>query len=224
MYGIDVRRHGSKRTGGTNVLRTAGGPAFALTILGDILKGVLPVVIMHLLFTGPEEIGPALAVLGVLLGNNWSIIVALLPPARRDAAPQAPAGGNLTDRARAFFARAKGGAGVTATAGAAITLYWPPVAILLVIGISILVILRYASVASMTVAILYPIAMTFFYVTGAAAGVAGPVPLVYVIVSFLVGLIVLYVHIPNMKKLRAGTESRFGQRLTPKPAPGRVKK
>ncbi len=45
MYGEDIRNHGSKNAGTTNMMRTYGKKAAFLTILGDILKGVVAVVI-----------------------------------------------------------------------------------------------------------------------------------------------------------------------------------
>src|SRR4028118_105701 len=49
IYGVDVRRVGSGNIGMANVLRAAGKPAAALTLLGDMLKGFLPVVAARLL-------------------------------------------------------------------------------------------------------------------------------------------------------------------------------
>nr|MBC8476910.1 glycerol-3-phosphate acyltransferase [Dehalococcoidia bacterium] len=40
---VDVRAHGSGKTGTTNVLRTAGIRAAAIVVTGDLLKGVLAV-------------------------------------------------------------------------------------------------------------------------------------------------------------------------------------
>jgi len=45
MYGEDIRTHGSKNAGTTNMMRTYGKKAAILTILGDILKGIVAVVI-----------------------------------------------------------------------------------------------------------------------------------------------------------------------------------
>jgi len=39
--GIDPRRHGSGRTGGTNILRSAGREAALVTIVGDFGKGYI---------------------------------------------------------------------------------------------------------------------------------------------------------------------------------------
>ena len=46
----DVLRHGSGKTGTTNVLRTAGSKAAAMVLVGDLLKGVLSVVLAGLDF------------------------------------------------------------------------------------------------------------------------------------------------------------------------------
>ncbi len=202
LYGVDVRRLGSGRTGGSNVLRTIGWPAFILTVSGDILKGILPVLLVtHLLAVG-QPVAAAFTVIGVLIGNNWSIIIAWL--ARDDS--HGPPPSNAYEFLRSVFARARGGAGVTTTAAGALTLYWPPVIPLVIVGISVLIVVRYSSVASMTVALLYPFAMAYFVMTGSA-------PWIYLPMSIFVGLIVLYVLTPNMRRLRAGTEQRFGQRV-----------
>jgi glycerol-3-phosphate acyltransferase PlsY len=45
----DPRREGSGNPGATNVLRLGGKKAAALTLAGDVLKGVIPVLLAHLL-------------------------------------------------------------------------------------------------------------------------------------------------------------------------------
>ena len=45
MAGFDVREKGSKGAGATNVLRTAGKKVAALTLLCDILKGIVTILI-----------------------------------------------------------------------------------------------------------------------------------------------------------------------------------
>jgi glycerol-3-phosphate acyltransferase PlsY len=152
--------------------------------------------------TAPSEIAPAFAVVGALLGHNWSVIIAQL--ARKSVTANQPA--NAYDYVKDFFAKAKGGAGVATTGGAALVLYWPPTIPLIIIGIGLVLIFHYSSISSITVAVLYPVVMAYFVFTGAA-------PPVYLLMSLIVAAILLYVHIPNMKRLRAGTESKFGQRL-----------
>jgi acyl phosphate:glycerol-3-phosphate acyltransferase len=203
IYGIDVRQHGSGRTGGSNVLRTIGWFAFSLTILGDALKGTLPVLlVMHALEPG-SSVAAAGAVLGALIGNNWSVVIAWLGRGTKRAASSS----NAYEALQKIFAQAKGGAGVITTACAALTLYWQAVVPLILVGLTVLIVIRYSSLASMTVAALYPVVMAFFYFAGAAPGA-------YLAMSVAAAAIVLYVLTPNLRRLRAGTEQRFGQRLT----------
>ncbi|GAB4517455.1 MAG: glycerol-3-phosphate 1-O-acyltransferase PlsY [Anaerolineae bacterium] len=76
IYGIDIRQHGSGRTGGTNVWRALGlGPAI-LTVLGDALKAAVAVLVArHLL--GAGEYGAALAGGMAVVGHNWSVFLGL---------------------------------------------------------------------------------------------------------------------------------------------------
>lgn len=73
LWGVDVRRYASGRTGGTNVMRAAGGFAAALTVAGDGLKGVLAVGIAALLLGTPAA--KAMAGLAALIGHNWPIFL-----------------------------------------------------------------------------------------------------------------------------------------------------
>ena len=45
MYGEDIRNYGSKNAGTTNMMRTYGKKAALFTILGDIGKGVVAVIV-----------------------------------------------------------------------------------------------------------------------------------------------------------------------------------
>ena len=45
MYKDDIRKHGSKNAGTTNMMRTYGNKAAGLTILGDMLKAVVAVIL-----------------------------------------------------------------------------------------------------------------------------------------------------------------------------------
>jgi glycerol-3-phosphate acyltransferase PlsY len=72
MYGVDVTASGSGRTGGTNVLRSVGPLAAALTVLGDILKGLIPV---YLLAVVAHPLVTALAAAATVIGHNYSIFL-----------------------------------------------------------------------------------------------------------------------------------------------------
>lgn len=88
LKGIDIREHGSKSTGATNVLRTLGKwPALAV-LIADVLKGVVAVVVARSfcpwLSTELSQTPPSvlqiwlpwavcLAGIAVLLGHSRSI-------------------------------------------------------------------------------------------------------------------------------------------------------
>ena len=67
----DPRTQGSHNPGATNVLRIGGKKAAAATLLGDGLKGVIPVVIGQYLGFGTEEL--ALIALGAFLGHVYPV-------------------------------------------------------------------------------------------------------------------------------------------------------
>jgi glycerol-3-phosphate acyltransferase PlsY len=69
--GPDLRSVGSGRTGGTNALRALGRKWAAVVVLGDLLKGALPVLIARLVTGDPlvEILCGAAAVAGAI----WSI-------------------------------------------------------------------------------------------------------------------------------------------------------
>lgn len=201
LWGVDVRKHGSGRTGGTNVLRTAGWSAFTITVVGDILKGVIPVLAARLLF--PDNyVAHGVALLGVLLGHNWSIWILLLAKSDPRATYAAPPVGWI----QMLVKKGRGGAGVATTAGAALVLFPPAVLLIAPIMIAILIVARYASVASLSSALTYPVVMLVFALIGYA-------PWIYFLISILAGIIIVVVHRPNIERLRNGTERRFGQRL-----------
>ncbi len=67
----DPRTQGSNNPGATNVLRIGGRRAAAITLFGDSLKGLIPMLAGHLLSMGP----PALAAIGLaaFLGHLFPI-------------------------------------------------------------------------------------------------------------------------------------------------------
>ena len=67
----DPRQSGSGNPGATNVLRLGNKPAAALTLLGDVLKGVLPVLIAK--YLDADTTGIALAALGAFLGHLFPV-------------------------------------------------------------------------------------------------------------------------------------------------------
>lgn len=69
--GIDIREHGSGNAGTTNVLRTLGRKAAAATLAGDVLKGVVAVVLGRLF--GGEELA-MICGLAAVIGHIWPLM------------------------------------------------------------------------------------------------------------------------------------------------------
>ncbi|NEX60861.1 glycerol-3-phosphate 1-O-acyltransferase PlsY [Noviherbaspirillum galbum] len=71
----DPRTYGSKNPGATNVLRSGNKAAAALTLLGDALKGLVPVwwVQQYGMDYGIGDNGVALVALAVFIGHLWPV-------------------------------------------------------------------------------------------------------------------------------------------------------
>ena len=72
LFGLkDPREVGSGNPGATNILRYGGKKAAILTLLGDVLKGAVPVLIAHLL--GADSVILALTMLAAFLGHVFPV-------------------------------------------------------------------------------------------------------------------------------------------------------
>ncbi|MFQ5576118.1 MAG: glycerol-3-phosphate acyltransferase [Anaerolineae bacterium] len=74
IWGVDLLRSGSGRTGGTNVLRAAGLFPALLTILSDAFKGLIPTYVAAGLFPAMPWVA-ALTGAATVLGHNHSIFL-----------------------------------------------------------------------------------------------------------------------------------------------------
>lgn len=70
----DPRTHGSHNPGATNVLRIGGKKAAAVTLAGDMLKGVVPVVAAHLV--GSADVTLILVAAAAFLGHLYPVFFA----------------------------------------------------------------------------------------------------------------------------------------------------
>ena len=134
--GFDVRDKGSGNAGTTNVLRTVGKKVAALTLLCDVLKGVLAIgiaLIASKLWTNVNnEVLKYLAGFFAILGHTFPI-----------------------------FFEFRGGKGVATSLGVLITLNWKIGLICLVFGVILIALTKMVSVGSIMSAILFPILMVF---------------------------------------------------------------
>ncbi|MDE0310870.1 MAG: glycerol-3-phosphate acyltransferase [Caldilineaceae bacterium] len=79
IYGVDIRKVGSGRTGATNAWRAAGLKAAVPTLLGDALKGAAAVLLVRyaagtfLPEVSTITVTAALAGACAVVGHNWSL-------------------------------------------------------------------------------------------------------------------------------------------------------
>ena len=180
--GFDVREKGSGNAGTTNMLRSVGKKAAAITLICDILKGVVAIGIAILLGYIPEmnkELLLQIAGVAVILGHTFPV----------------------------FFGF-KGGKGVATSLGVLLLSNWQIGLICLVFALVLMILTRMVSVGSCAAAILFPVLTLFIneHYTVLTEGKPGNV---YFIYSVILGIIVLFNHKENIKRLLNGTENKI---------------
>ena len=186
LYHDDVRNYGSGNAGMTNMLRTFGKKAAALTAFGDVLKGVLAVCIGRWLFTLMPESTTLSPYLGVYLAAIFAVLGHLYP----------------------LYFGFKGGKGVLVAAGAILAIQPVLIPFLAVIFLACLLPTGMVSLGSVTMAALYPV-LTIIY--GSLQGYAAGDMLVCAIGSGFMSGMVIYMHRANIQRIREGKEYRFGK-------------
>jgi len=135
-HGIDIRRYGSGNAGTTNAMRTLGRRSGSLVFIGDLLKVLIPGLILRL-FIFPGE--PYTILLCEVLGFG-AVIGHCFP----------------------FWMQFHGGKGIAVTAGAMICVDWRLVLFATVFAL-IVYLTKYVSVGSLFVVILFPTYMAIVY-------------------------------------------------------------
>ena len=188
LYGVDVTASGSGRTGGTNVLRAAGGLAAGLTVMGDVLKGLLPVALTKLVL-------PVIVLLlndGVMMDTFVHVIVALTMPA-------AVLGHNFS-----LFLGFRGGVGAGTAIGTVGGINFFVAIAAAILAIIALALTRFASILSTTVAVSSMILVIIL-------AFMGYVPYAYILGVVLNLMIIVNALRPNYARIRAGTERKVGR-------------
>ncbi|HHY77256.1 MAG TPA: glycerol-3-phosphate 1-O-acyltransferase PlsY [Clostridiales bacterium] len=120
------------------------------------------------------EVGQIAAGIFVVIGHNWPVLLGF-----------------------------KGGKGIATTIGVMTAINPFIVAAIVPIGIIIIIITKYVSLASITGMIIFPI---FMLITRQ--------PTKLIIFSFILSVMALYRHKSNIKKLIQGTESKIGEKVS----------
>lgn len=136
MAGIDIRKQGSGNAGSTNMLRTLGKKAGAITLIGDLAKGLIAILIAYivsLIVKGDSYVGLSqIAGVCVILGHNFPLYYGF-----------------------------KGGKGIATSLGVILAIDPKIGGMCLLFAIIIIAITRMVSVGSILAAILFPILTLF---------------------------------------------------------------
>ena len=179
MSGFDVREKGSGNAGTTNVLRSVGKKAAVITLILDVLKGVLAVLVAYIAGNIVKEgVDKALLIqiagLIVIVGHTFPI----------------------------FFGF-KGGKGIATALGVLLITNWNIGLICLVFALVLMALTKMVSLGSISAAILFPVLILFMPHT--AYLVDGN----YIIYSILIAVLVVFNHRANVKRLLNGTENKL---------------
>ena len=182
LYHKDIRTFGSGNAGMTNVLRTFGKGAAALTIVGDIGKGILAVLLAKWAFgafTAADPIyGAYIAAFCAVLGHVYPVYFGF-----------------------------KGGKGILVSVAVLMTVEWIPACILLGIFIIVVALTRYVSLGSCLAAVCYPVTiLVYSLITG------DPCVWINVVLSALIAVLILFMHRGNLVRLKNHTEKKLGQK------------
>ena len=187
IAGFDVRTRGSGNAGSTNVLRTAGKKVAIITLICDILKGVVAVLIGYIvgkLTKASVETSQMLILTAgvmVVLGHTFPI-----------------------------FFKLKGGKGVATSLGVLLMINWKIgliclVLICLVFALLIMAVSRMVSLGSISAAILFPVLCIFinenYLIKANHFG--------YVLFGIILCLLVVFNHRSNLKRMINGKENKL---------------
>ena len=136
IAGFDLREKGSGNAGSTNALRTAGKKVAILTLICDILKGIVAILLV------------------LLIGNifkyeNTALLV------------QIAAVTSILGHTFPVFFGFKGGKGVATSLGILLLVNWKIGLICLIFALILMAITKIVSVGSIAAAILFPILVLF---------------------------------------------------------------
>ena len=187
MAGFDVREKGSGNAGTTNMLRSVGKKAAVITLLCDILKGVV-------------SIGIALIAGNIVKNVDKAVLVQIA--------------GILVVVGHTFpiFFEFKGGKGVATSLGVIMMINWKIGLICLVFALVIMAFSRMVSMGSVGAAILFPV-LTLFINTNFIVEASG---MKYFIFSVILAVMVIFNHRANIKRIANGTENKLSFKNTNK--------
>lgn len=187
VAGKDVREHGSRNVGATNVARTAGRVPGIFALLLDIAKGFAVIALARWIVSRPE----------------WPFEPGLQPWESREF--WVALAGLIAVIAHMYpvWLRFHGGKGVATAAGVFFALNWMVMLGAILLFAIVLLAFRFVSLASIVSAASIPVLFRFL---------GGGAPFWHIVISIGVALAVIIKHHSNISRLVAGTERRLGQK------------
>lgn len=183
-YGVDIRQHGSKNAGTTNMLRVLGKRAAIPVFLIDFLKGFVAVNVMTLM-RYDDNISPAWMINLKIIAVFVAVIGHVFP----------------------VFAGFKGGKGVATLIGA-ISGIQPNIALYcFCVWVLVFMIYHYVSLASIVAGCVFPVFVSIF--SGSIYRRYGDTSVSFVLFSIVVAVLLVWTHRKNIGRLLNGTESRI---------------
>ena len=180
-YGIDIREHGSKNAGTTNMLRVLGKRAALPVFIIDYLKGYIAVLLMSL-----APVNEAWDINLRLIGTVAVVLGHIFP----------------------IFAGFKGGKGVATILGAGTGIYTPILLMCFGVWCFVFAVWHYVSLASMVAGCCYPFFVTIF-MTMSYDPAAPFQSIPFIVFAWLVAVMLVWTHRKNIERLRDGNESKI---------------
>lgn len=187
--GVDIRKEGSGNSGATNSLRVFGLKAGVIVFIGDMLKTLIPCLIVRAIFreSAPDMVDLYMlyAGFGAVLGHNYP-----------------------------FYMDFKGGKGISCTAGLALAINWKVALCLFVLFLLIVGVTKYVSLASL-VAVTGVLITMIVMATGGTLGLAHGAMIEFIILGFVWAAMAFWRHRANIGRLAAGNENKtylFGKK------------
>lgn len=185
MAGFDIREKGSGNAGTTNMLRAVGKKAAVITLICDILKGVVSILIAVLIGKITKSLDNNLNALLVQLAGIFVILGHTFP----------------------IFFKFKGGKGIATALGVLLMINWQIGLICLIFALVLMALTKMVSVGSIAAAILFPILVAFIdqnYIVQTSNSNWS-----YLVFSIIVALLVIFNHRANVQRILNGTENRL---------------
>ena len=186
LKGIDIREHGSKSTGATNVLRTLGKIPALTVLLVDALKGVAAVALTRWFYTLPAVAATTPAGVDLDRWIPWAITVSALIA--------------MLGHSRSIWIQFTGGKSAATGLGTLLAMSWQVgLGVAIVFGV-VLGVSRIVSLSSISAAIAAIVLMAFFQQ-----------PIAFLLMAIAGAIYVILRHKANVQRLLAGTEPRIGK-------------